>query len=437
MHISDYLRLSTAIISSHKKQALMIIFIVSLPLILLVAFIFIVQGTESSVISDLLAPTNGKVLLTISIDQDYCQDNCNFQENLIAIQQNISGNNGQLLEANLVSNELGTFLQLPSLTTNVPNLPDNTIIIAATVETAAKLIDFKLPERGTDPEPKFAAIEAVKEAALQKAIITNQNEAYYLAAFLPSDYFAYNLSFSSINQDVNLLDLLLTNVRTASSTNLIFGEIPASVPSINSAEAGIIVAEFPDIQSASKYFYSDINYCSESDHMLENCNENYRYQVSQVVGSPIIAYHHFQEIWSVLLVFIIVICIIESIAVVSTYVRLIDKDTKTISLYYTMGATKAQIINIYIFYLLILSLLAVVLAILFGALIALIINCTNVESLAQSFTLYFIAADSPRLIAWNWSIAAIGGFILVLAPLSVLLSLSRFNSKNLNQNLKS
>lgn len=437
MHLSDYLRLSTAIISSHEKQALMIIFIVGLPLILLVASIFIVQGLEDSVMSNLLAPTDGKVLLAISIDQGYCQDNCSLQENLTAIQQNISENNGQLLEARLVSNELGTFLQLPSPTTNLSNLPDNTIIIAAAVETAAKLIDFELPELGTDPEPKFAAIEAVKEATLQKTITTSQNETYYLAAFLPSDYFAYNLSFSNFDQDLNPLDLLLANVRTTSSTNLIFGEIPASMPSINSTEAGIIVAEFPDIQSASNYFYSDINYCSEGDHMLENCNENYRYQVSQVVGSPVHAYRNFQEIWSVLSVFIIVICAIEAIVVVSTYVRLIDKDAKTISLYYAMGANKAQIINIYIFYLLALSFLAVALAILFGALVALIISCTNAEALAQSFILYFTVANSPRLIAWNWSIAVIGLFILALAPISVLLSLSRFASKNLNKSLKS
>lgn len=436
MRPSDYLRLSTAIISSHKKQALMVIFIVGLPLILLIAFIFIIQGLEKSIMSSLLAPTDDKVLLTTSIDQDYCQDDCDFQENLATIQQNISENNGQLLEANLVSNELGTFLQLPSLTTSASNLPDNTITIAATVETAAKLIDFKLPELSADPEPKFAAIVTIKEATLQKSITTNQNETYYLATFLPSNYFAYNLSFSSIGQDVNPLDLLLTNIRTTSSTNLIFGEIPASMPSLNSTEAGIVVAEFPDIQSASNYFYSDINYCSESDHMLKNCNEDYRYQVSQVVGSPITTYYNFQNIWSVLLIFIIVICVIEAIVVVSTYVRLIDKDTKTISLYYAMGANKSQIINIYIFYLLILSLLAVALAILFGALIALIINYTNTESLTQSFTLYFITTNSPRLIAWNWSIAAISGFILVLAPLSVLLSLSRFTSKSLNKNLK-
>lgn len=436
MHLSDYLRLSTAIISSHKKQALMIIFIVGLPLVLLITSIFIVQGLENSVMSGLLAPTGGKVLLATSIDQDYCQNNCTFQDNLSLVQQNILKNGGQPIEARLVSNAPDTFLQLPSLTASTPNLPDDTITIAATIETAAKLINFELPEPSTNPEPQLAAIETVKNQTFQK-VITTDHGIYYLAAFLPSNYFAYRLSFSGAGQDFNPLDLLLANVRITSSTNLIFGGAPDSMPSISSLEAGIIVAEFPDIQSASNYFYSDVSYCSEGDHMLENCNENYRYQVSQIVGSPVHTYHNFQEIWSILSVFVIIICAIEAIVVISTYVRLIDKDTKTISLYHAMGASRTQIVNIYITYLLILSLLAVAFAIFFGTLVALVINYTNAEALTQSFTLYFTVTNSPRLIAWNWSITVIGLSILALAPMSVLLSLSRFASKNLNKSLKS
>lgn len=102
-----------------------------------------------------------------------------------------------------------------------------------------------------------------------------------------------------------------------------------------------------------------------------------------------------------------------------------------------MGASRTQIVNIYITYLLILSLLAVAFAIFFGTLVALVINYTNAEALTQSFTLYFTVTNSPRLIAWNWSITVIGLSILALAPMSVLLSLSRFASKNLNKSLKS
>lgn len=440
MRFSDYFRLSTAIISSHKKQACMILFIVGLPIMILVAFIFTIQGLENSIMSAALTPTGGKIFLSTSIDPDYCHDTCDIENNLAEIQQNISVNHGQIIDARLVVTNLGNFIQFPSFTPTAEqlpdSLPDNTIIISAPIKIAAKLIDFKLPEPNANPEEKLAAIETIKSQTLQKSITTDQGETYFLTSFLPTEFFAHNLSFSNFSQNNNPLDLLLANFRTTSSTHIIFGDIPDDIPSIDAAETGVIFAEFPDIKSASDYFYADTNYCTENDRILERCSDDYRYQVSQLAGSPINYYHNFQEIWSVLLFFIVLICIIETVVVISTYVRLIDKDSKTISLYHTMGARQTQIISIYIIYLLILSFLAVALAIIIGLIISTVISYLNAASLSQAFTLVFTVTSIPHLTAWNWSVATIAGLILSLAPFSVLLSLSRFTGKNLTKNLR-
>lgn len=156
-----------------------------------------------------------------------------------------------------------------------------------------------------------------------------------------------------------------------------------------------------------------------------------------VVGDPVRIYENFVGIWTVLKILIVVLAVIACIVTMSTYVRLVGRDTKVIALYHAMGSTKKQIVGVYCVYLLGLSLLASAFSLVLGAGLVLIVNLINMTKLTQIFTIGFGVEEAPVwLFGWNNWIALFVGLLLVMAPLCTILSWRQFASKKLAQKMK-
>lgn len=233
----------------------------------------------------------------------------------------------------------------------------------------------------------------------------------------------WDLSFANLEQDGNPLNLILAQVRVGTS----FGGTSAD---------GVIFAEFPDLEMADDYYRDAENHCEEIDRVFGTCDQAYKYQVMAVLDDPLTTYENLQNVW---LVFVIVAAVLAAIALIialSTYARLISKDTKIIALYHAMGATGWQIRIVYMAYLLILSVMVVGFALTLGVGLATILSLVNGASLEQVSMLAFGVERKVWLLGWSNLIWGLVGAVILVAPLAVLLGNGNFRVRELAKKMK-
>ena len=80
MRTLDYLRLGAAGMKAHKKRALVVVMIVGLLFGVVAAGAFFLQGLEQVALAEMLAPTEGKVLVMSSVDARACGEDCEAAE---------------------------------------------------------------------------------------------------------------------------------------------------------------------------------------------------------------------------------------------------------------------------------------------------------------------------------------------------------------------
>lgn len=294
----------------------------------------------------------------------------------------------------------------------------------------ASSVDQKICGEGCDREAEMAKIrDKIQQyggKVVEVKIDMAENEVVYdvegkiIKPFMPK---ISDLSFAILEQDGNPLNLILAQVRVGMS----FGGASAD---------GVIFAEFPDLEKADDYYRDAENYCEEIDRVFGDCSKSYKYQVATVIFDPIATYENLQNVW---LVFVIVAAVLAGIALIialSTYARLIGKDTKIIALYHAMGATGWQIRVVYVAYLLILSAMAVGFALMLGVGLAATLSLVNGASLERVFTLAFGAERKVWLMGWSDLIWGLIGAVMLVAPLVVLLGNGNFRVRELAKKMK-
>lgn len=454
MRLTDYLRLGFAGVKAHKKRAFTVVIIVGLLFSIITAGTFILQGLENVALAEMLAPTDGKVLVMSSVDTKICGDNCDIATEVVEIKKNIERYDGKIIPAKISQTADGMFYKAEEkvFSSEVNNTTDVTQVIVP-LGTAANLAGIEMPERDVEVADKLAAIQEVREKTLGKMAKNEAGEKYYIAEILPSGVYASNLSFMNIGQDGNPLDLILGQIRTGVSQNFIIQSAKTEpkmdeddmgqssgfivMEDIDAEAMGMVLAQFEDVKAAYNYYQDKANYCSETDRIFNMCGKDYIYQVVSAVSDPTMTYENLQNAWLVFMLIAAVLTIIALIIAISTYGRLIGKDLKIISLYHALGATKRQIRVVYAVYLLMLSLMAVVFAILLGLAFAATLSIMNMEALKQVWSLAFgTQVGEIWLIGWNSMVWWIVG-VMILAPVvAVMLGNGNFTSKELAKKMK-
>ena len=121
-----------------------------------------------------------------------------------------------------------------------------------------------------------------------------------------------------------------------------------------------------------------------------------------------------------------------------TFAHLIDQDVATVALYRAMGATTSNIYFIYLLYLLELCFLATISTVLISLLLVTTLTVTSAGPLALRLQDFYNLSYSPEVTMFRfndifWLIIV---SIIIIAPLSLLFTLSRFSVKHIAKKLK-
>jgi hypothetical protein len=454
VRLTDYFRLGFAGVKAHKKRAFTVVIIVGLLFSVITAGTFILQGLENVALGTMLAPTNGKVLVMSSVDAKKCGEDCDLKAETEKIKRNIEQYGGKIIPAKISQTADGMFYKTEEkVFGSEANSAIDTTQVIVPLETAANIADIKMPERDAEVAEQLDAIREVREKTLGKVVENKNGERYYIADILPGGVYASNLSFMNIGQGGNPLDLVLGQIRTGVSQNFIaksaktepkvdkddMGQSSGFIvmEDIDVEAMGMVLAQFEDVKAAYNYYQDKANYCSETDRIFNMCGKDYKYQVVSAVSDPITTYENLQNVWLVFKIVAAVLAVIALIIAISTYGRLIGKDMKIISLYHALGANGKQIRLVYLTYLLMLSIMAVIFSIVVGLVLAIVLSLVNMTALTQVFTLGFgIEANGIWLVGWNGLILGIAGVMILAAVIAVLIGNGNFGIKELARKLK-
>lgn len=257
-------------------------------------------------------------------------------------------------------------------------------VVLPSIYTAAQWLGIGMHAPGMNTESQVKIAKRIRDEAVGKVVETKEGARYYVADLLPGGGFRGTLTISK-NSEYNPLDLVLRQVDTSMVPGMVVGK---------------------EAKGAT-------------DLAIATIGENFR------------------GVWRAYGIVSAILLVVAVVIELSTYIRLIGQDTKTIALYYAMGATHGQIRRIYVIYLLTLSLLAVMMAVGVGMILAVVVSLVNAEGLAQAFMLEFgVEVERVWLVGWNVRIWKMAVVVLLVAPVAVLVSWRQFGGKKLAQKIK-
>ena len=455
MRTLDYLRLGAAGMKAHKKRALVVVMIVGLLFGVVAAGAFFLQGLEQVALAEMLAPTEGKVLVMSSVDTRACGEDCEVAAEVEKMKEKSGEYGGEVVPAAMRQTaegmfyvvDEGVFGEVFSGVKAEASGEDEAMTVVVPLEVAAELAGIEIPESGASVAERMVAIYKVREETLGRTVESETGARYEVAGILPGGVYATDLSLVYAGQSGNPLNMLFGQVKTGVSQSFgvgagdglaeaeamggeLAGEVDAEV-------MGMVLAVFEDIEAAEGYYRDEVNYCAEVDRMMGRCSEEYRYQVAAAVADPLGTYDNLRQVWSVFKIAAAVLAAIAVLIALSTYVRLLGGDVKIIALYHAMGATGWQIRLVYLTYLVMLSVLAVGFAVILGLGLAAVLSLVNMAALKEVFAMGFgVVMEEIWLVGWSEVIWWLAGALLVAAGLAVVLGNGNFAGKELGKRMK-
>ena len=456
MRTLDYLRLGAAGMKAHKKRALVVVMIVGLLFGVVAAGAFFLQGLEQVALAEMLALTEGKVLVMSSVDTRACGEDCEVAAEVGKMKEKIGEYGGEVVPAAVRQTaegmfyvvDEGVFGEVFSGVKVEASGEDEAMTVVVPLEVAAELAGIEMPESGASVAERMVAIYKVREETLGRTVESEAGARYEVAGILPGGVYATDLSLVYVGQSGNPLNMLFGQVKTGVSQSFGVGQAEDGLAAAGAmggelagevdAEAmGMVLAVFEDIEAAEGYYRDEVNYCAEVDRMMGRCSEEYRYQVAAVVADPLGAYDNLQQVWSVFKIAAAVLAAIAVLIALSTYVRLLGGDVKIIALYHAMGATGWQVRLVYLTYLVMLSVLAVGFAVILGLGLAAVLSLVNMAALKEVFAMGFgVVTEEIWLVGWSEVIWWLVGALLVAAGLAVVLGNGNFAGKELGKRMK-
>lgn len=457
MRTLDYLRLGAAGMKAHKKRALVVVMIVGLLFGVVAAGAFFLQGLEQVALAEMLAPTEGKVLVMSSVDTRACGEDCEVAAEVEKMKEKIGEYGGEVVPAAVRQTAEGMFYVVDEgvfgevfsgvKADSAESEGGEAMTVVVPLEVAAELAGIEMPESGASVAERMVAIYKVREAALGRTVESETGARYEVAGILPGGVYATDLSLVYAGQSGNPLNMLFGQVKTGVSQSFGVGagdglaEAEATsgelAGEVDAEAMGMVLAVFEDIGAAEGYYRDEVNYCAEVDRMMGRCSEEYRYQVAAAVADPLGTYDNLQQVWSVFKIAAAVLAAIAVLIALSTYVRLLGGDVKIIALYRAMGATGWQIRLVYLTYLVMLSMLAVGFAVILGLGLAAVLSLVNMAALKEVFAMGFgVVTEEIWLVGWSEVIWWLVGALLVAAVLAVVLGNGNFAGKELGKRMK-
>lgn len=213
MRLADYLRLGGANIAAHKRRAVLVIVIVGVLFGVLMAGSILIQGIENATLEATLRPTDGKVWLRTVARQVYCEDECDLSADQAEIRRLLMEYGG---EESAVKVPVGMFSVYAveaeavrnALEAELAEVPEDAVAVLVDVTTLAGWLKLPVLDRNVSGERRVRRVEEIREKALGK-VIEYGGQRYFVAGILPGGLGVSNLSFATVGDKKNPLNMLL------------------------------------------------------------------------------------------------------------------------------------------------------------------------------------------------------------------------------------
>lgn len=446
MRVLDYLRMSWAGIAGHKRRVGIVVVVIGVLFSVLIAACMLTNGVEKAVMAEQTAATNGKVVLLVEVDQGVCGEECDFEKSLETARRKIAEYGGEMLSATRYETGDGTFYSVPEgmLSEGLSEAEDDVPVVAASVRSI-RYWQKKILSQGATAEQR---LEAIKETYAEEGEVIESKRGigmmakvgaeYRIGGFLPSAMDRLSLSLSAVNDNHNPLNLILDNLAVGDSVSFVWNpnqEMKEKAVEMSSVGQGFAV--FDEVEGALAYTKDAANVCSETLAMMKACPKAYQFRVSEVIGTPVSNAEAFKDIWKALRMITVLLSIVAIIVAVSTFLRLLGGEKRTIALYYALGASKVGVIGIYLVYFYLICVIAMMFALLLAGALVWAVNVISAESLMKVFALGF-GRPEQRIVLTGWTneIVVLLAVLRATAPISIILGFGAFSSKNIVRRMK-
>lgn len=452
MRTLDYARLGLRNIGAHKKRVAMVVVIIGALFGVLTAACMLFAGIERVVLDAQTATTHGRVLLSVVVDPRLCEDEgCDYEKSVTEMRDLIARYDGEAIEGNIYYTSAGMFYELPEGVLDVEYvLPEDTELPVVAVPPSTAQRWLRMSEGGWNGtlEKKVKTAEQIRERALHQTIEykgysfsegeSGIGDKYYIADLVSPGGGASTLMLDGALKAVNPLNLVLGTLNVGSGVNFVLRpnqEMLAQKKTM--AEEGRLIASFATIEEAIKFTKDPATRCREEQVMFNSCPPEYKFTTSPLLLSPLENYEVFGELKILLGVLVGIFCVVAAIVALTTFVRLIRSDTKTIALYYALGASRSEVLLIYLVYLLGICVITIGFILVLAVVLTLLMNLLNATGLSQTFMLAY-GGEMRRiwLIGFSPEIWVMLGIFLLTAPVGILLSIDAFSSRKVLKQLK-
>lgn len=433
MRLIDYVRLGAADIRVRKKKSFLAVATVGLIFGILTMSVLLIQGAENAVLSEMTAPTRGKVLLEVTPRQQCMQDGCELVDSREIIGRVTNEYGGEILDDGSV--QIGA-KRLPVIATetllstriDMGAIPEDVTPVLATLNTLAMWQQSALPQSSDTVEHKMQTMSRLRAGLLGNEIVIGEQKVL-VAGVLPGAFGISTLSLAGVGQKMSPLNIILEHITIGESGSFVLDNTKREASGQDDQKSVLVL--LPDIPTAISYKHAlDAEACSLSNFMQHNCEAILEFGVDQAIGSPMDAYEAFVVIWRVYGYIVVGLVIVAGIVMLSTYTRLINDDAKKIALYYAFGANRWQVTGVYCVYLLVLSLLATLLAIVVGVISAVLVNLLNMQALSRVFALAFGGEIRPVFFfGINLWLIALFSAVLAFAAIAMVLNFRRYGRR--------
>jgi ABC-type antimicrobial peptide transport system permease subunit len=322
-----------------------------------------------------------------------------------------------------------------------PASTTSSIPILAPVNIAALILDIPQPPRNTSsPKEKIDFLRKVTEKApgtTFSATITqetgyNTTINYEIVGLFPSETSLVPDNSSALNPINTLLETLRPTPFSSfiiPRDNIQTAKQYYSIDNLFSTDSLLI--EFSNVASAKNFQLK--NSCAYPNN---NCSD---LLITEFLTNQISINNLVSSLNSATAILTLILTITSTIIMIGTLSRIADDERQIMAVYRSVGASKKDIIKIFLLYVSILCLLITAFAIIIGYALSAALNAIYSHSLTISALIAYQIPNSTQqilLVSLNTMTLSVLGAIFATGFLSTLLLADRLTARNTIQNLK-
>jgi hypothetical protein len=438
LKFSDALRLSWSNIAQHKKRSAVIVLTISVLFGMIMAFNFMLQGLRGTILDAALQANDGKVYLEtwyqsiVEFGSGEVEKADSIEDLEVFIKEGVERCHGRIIGEKLVYQFMDI---LETITPEVAESISGEIDLSNVPEDkVAVLMPAGTSQYATVNSGDYYVAGTYPATQQGSPTLPGLNPANLLLGMVyGSGFDAKSLIIDNGSEALHKYFIKIAQQKIDSGSQYTSAEeyLEAQVPQTH------YIVEFPSYTDAVNYYYD--NYSGENiPKNVEIGGEKYELVNMDTFGRVIYLRLDFDNLQFKLNMVEKLFIIIAVLIAAFTFAHLIDSDAATVALYRSFGASTGDIYLIYFLYLVELCLLAGLSCILIAFIIVGIMWLGNAGALAERLKEFYMLKELPKvnLFGFNDMFFDIVGSIMLVAPISLLLTVRCFSAKHIAKKLK-